>query len=390
MKLAFAGLMIVSLIGISWASGPNPGGKPAHAVIFIIDGLSYKAIERLPLKNLKALIPKGTYYEKSYNIVPAHPKTGEWARYHNSSIPNPVILAGTVLLRPDQQFVQQSFYPALVTAHAANDTDYARLNVGFNLTFMRGSDDSPIHDDQTIAWAIRFLREARPAFMKIHLQDTGNAGSASYESSDPSVAWHHNIWAKGSPYIQAALKADEYLGLFLQELKALGLEDQTVLFVTSDHGQSDQGWHPFDDRDGWVMPLLVVGPGVRAGERPGYAEQIDIVPTLCYLMGVQPPANADGRILAEALLQPPPHVPLQNKLMPELNEVLLQGDAALRRLRDEANRNPAMREKLAAVERDFYSFDRILQWHRFGTVEKLIAHDRSVLQKAAASADDTR
>jgi len=370
---------------LSMAAPVNSDARPEHAVIFIIDGLSYKAIDRLPLNNLKALIARGTYYEKSYNIMPAHPKTGEWAQYHTSSIPNPVILAGTVLLRPDQKFVQQSFFPTRITAHAANDIDYQRLNVGFNLTFMYGSDDSPVDDSQTIAWAIRFLREAKPAFMKIHLQDTGNAGSISYEGTDASVPWHHNIWAEGSPYVKAALKADEYLGRFLEELKALGLEDKTLLFVTADHGQSDRGWHPFDDRDGWAMPLVVVGPGIRAGQRLNYAEQTDIVPTLCYLMGVQPPVNADGRILAESLLAPPGNVPAEKKLLPQLNEVLLAGEAALNKLREDAQRTPALRAELAAAEQDFYGIERILQWHRFGTVEELIAHNRAVLQKMTAS-----
>src|SRR5579862_1324930 len=101
------------------AMAPSGNVKPEHATIFIIDGLSYKAVERLDLKHLKALIAAGTYYEKSYNILPADPQEGEWIQYHSSSIPNPVILAGTVMLRTDQQYVQHSFYPERMTAHAA-------------------------------------------------------------------------------------------------------------------------------------------------------------------------------------------------------------------------------------------------------------------------------
>jgi len=49
-----------------------PAAPPAeHAVILIIDGLSYKAVDRLDLKNFRKLIAAGTYYEKSYNILPA-------------------------------------------------------------------------------------------------------------------------------------------------------------------------------------------------------------------------------------------------------------------------------------------------------------------------------
>jgi len=358
--------------------------RPEHAIIFIIDGLSYKAIDRLDLRNLHNLIPAGTYYTKSYNILPADPRSGEWTKYHTSSIPNPVILAGTVMLRIDQQYVQQSFFPDRITAHAANDIAYRRLNVGFNLSYLNGSDERPVHDDQTMYWALEFLRQARPAFMKIHLQDTGNAGFASYNETNPSVPWRRNIWAEGSPYRKAAVEADKYLGKFLDELSALGLKDKTLLFVTADHGQADTGWHPFDAEDAWAMPLIVSGPGVRAGQRLDYAEQIDIVPTLCYLMGVKPPPNADGRILAEALLESPANVPPPRQTMKELDMMLRDGDALLRRLRPEAEKSPTLKTQLAQAERDFYGLDRILHWYQFGTVDKLVTHNGSVLEKLSA------
>ena len=380
------GLLFISLVPmVAWPAVPQePPHRPEHAIIFIIDGLSYKAVERLEMKNLRSLARTGTYYERSYNILPADPRSGEWTLYNSSSIPNPVILAGTVLLRIDQQYVQQSFFPDRITAHAANDIAYRRLNVGFNLSFLNGSDEHPVHDDQTIYWAIEFLRQARPAFMKIHLQDTGNSGFTSYEERDPSVPWYRNIWAEGSPYRKAALQADEYLGQFLAELSALGIRDKTLLFVTADHGQADTGWHPFDAEDAWAMPLVVVGPGVRAGQRLAYAEQTGIVPTLCYLMGVKPPRNTDGRILAEALLNPPQNVPPSRQTMKELDTVLRDGDALLRHLRQEAEKAPALKTRLAEAERDFWGLDRILHWYEFGTVDKLMAHDRSVIEKFSA------
>jgi hypothetical protein len=377
-------LLVVFLVPlVAWPGTPPPETprRPEHAIIFIIDGLSFKAVERLELKNLRNLARAGTYYEKSFNIQPADPKSGEWTKYHTSSIPNPVILAGTVLLRIDQQYVQQSFFPDRITAHAANDIAYQRLNVGFNLSFLSGSDESRVYDDQTIYWAIEFLRQARPAFMKIHLQDTGDSGSASYEEKNPAVPWRRNIWAEGSPYSKAALQADEYLGKFLEELKALGLQDKTLLFVTADHGQADTGWHPFDAEDAWAMPLVVAGPGIRAGQRLDYAEQIDIVPTLCYLMGVKPPPNADGRILAEALAEPPANVPPRRQTMKELDATLRDGEVLLNRWRRAAEQSPAAKAQLAEAEREFWGLDRILHWYQFGTVDKLIAHDRSVIEK---------
>lgn len=382
--------------------GLRAAGKAEHGVIFIIDGLSYKAVDRLKLPNLRKLISTGTYYQKSYNIAPLDPAetpeapaSKEWMKYHASSIPNPVILAGTVLLRPDQRYVQESFNPdrnsftpGRVTAHVANDVAYRRLNRGFHLGFVKGSDDNQVEDSEVIYWALEFLRKERPVFMKIHLQKTGNAGFMCRDERNPAAPWRRNIWGEGSPYIKAAMQADAYLGQFVGELDKLGLREKTLLFVTADHGQADEGSHPSNAEDGWAMPLIVTGPGIRAGQRFEYSEQIDIVPTLCHLMGVAPPANADGRILAEAMEQPPANVPPRRQQMKALNTLIRDCDALVTKLRSNQAKDPALRAKLAAVEKDYYSLYRVIEWNRFGSVDKLMAHNREVLKRLAALAGE--
>lgn len=69
-------------------------------------------------------------------------------------------------------------------------------------------------------------------------------------------------------------------------------------------GQHDSG----DDTSRRVF-MLLSGVGVRHGvviDRP--VEIIDVAPTISHLLGIRPPANATGRVLAEALL-PGPAIP---------------------------------------------------------------------------------
>jgi len=181
--------MRVSRIVAFWVAccclAPLEAERPEHAVLFIIDGLSYKAVEKLPLVNLRALIDTGVYYEKSYNVMPADPKTGEWTKYYTCSIPNPVILAGTAMLLPGQKFVQQSFYPKRITAHVANANSYRSLNVGFNLSFMI-SRKAGGTDAKAVEWALQFMKGWQPAFLRIHLQSTGSAGHVCQREKNPS------------------------------------------------------------------------------------------------------------------------------------------------------------------------------------------------------------
>jgi len=66
--------------------------------------------------------------------------------------------------------------------------------------------------------------------------------------------------------------------------------------------------------------------------------------------------------------------------------LIRDGDALLNELRAKAKSSSALKEKLAEAERDYYGLDRILHWNRFGTVDKLMAHNRAVLKKLSGLA----
>jgi hypothetical protein len=385
--------LLCCLIGLSAVLGQAQApGKPEHAILLVIDGLSYLAPERVDMKNLKALMARGAHYRESYSAPPQHPHNGEWAASFDSSIPNPILVAGTVFLRPGQKFVQSSFFPLKFTAHIANELTYKAINQDFHFTFQAGGQafhrahgGKRVDDDENMYWTLQVLRRWKPVYMRVHLQDTGAMGSQSRSPEAKGQPWYQNIWGEGSPYRQALLKADAHLGRMMDELKSLGIYDKTIIFVTGDHGQTVTGWHPPFAQDAWPMPVVLAGPGIKADQKFPYSEQIDVVPTLCYLMGVKPPENADGRIMAEALVNPPANIPPRRQDLKELSLVLAEGDARLTKLREEAKTNASLQPVLAEVERDFYDVERLLQWHKFGTVQKLVAHNRQVLAKIPAS-----
>jgi arylsulfatase A-like enzyme len=45
------------------------------------------------------------------------------------------------------------------------------------------------------------------------------------------------------------------------------------------------------------VPLLISGAAVRAGAAPRDARLVDVAPTIAALLGVRPPADAQGRVL---------------------------------------------------------------------------------------------
>jgi len=101
---------------------------------------------------------------------------------------------------------------------------------------------------------------------------------------------------------------DAEFGKLATELKRLGIYDDTILFVTSDHGE-EFGEHGATRHGKTLYQGALHIPGIlklpgsrRAGLRvKGLASNIDSAPTLLELAGVEAPKNFQGRSLADVI-----------------------------------------------------------------------------------------
>ncbi len=111
----------------------------------------------------------------------------------------------------------------------------------------------------------------------------------------------------GSPEQRAAL---QHVDAMLAQLAPAVLGRGATLVVTADHGHVAEGGHGGDEPEVTAVPLVLSGAGVREGAR-GRCSHLDVAPTLAALLGVAPPAAAEGRVLWEALegAAPPPDPP---------------------------------------------------------------------------------
>ncbi len=95
---------------------------------------------------------------------------------------------------------------------------------------------------------------------------------------------------------------DDVLGRFVAELEALGLQDETTLIVTSDHGEEffEHGKmaHTQVYPESVLVPLLVVHPEQTKGRRVSeIVETVDLAATILELAGVTDPPQTSGRSL---------------------------------------------------------------------------------------------
>ncbi|CAA6678858.1 MULTISPECIES: sulfatase [unclassified Lentimonas] len=106
-------------------------------------------------------------------------------------------------------------------------------------------------------------------------------------------------------YYASVAYIDAQVGKVLDQLDALGLDENTIIVFWGDHG-----WH-LGDHGIWCkhtnyeqatrVPLIITMPGASQQITTMPAELVDLFPTLCDLAGLPKPENLDGISLAPTI-----------------------------------------------------------------------------------------
>lgn len=99
---------------------------------------------------------------------------------------------------------------------------------------------------------------------------------------------------------------DDHIGLILAALEEQGVLDETIIIVSSDHGENQgelgvYGDHQTADQITSRIPLIVRWPGLGGRVDRGLHYNLDLPPTLAEMLGGRRPAAWDGQSYAAAL-----------------------------------------------------------------------------------------
>ncbi len=119
--------------------------------------------------------------------------------------------------------------------------------------------------------------------------------------------WKHGfddetVRKKRRSYLARVAEADALVGKVYDAMLQLGLEKDTYFVFSSDHGEmgmEHQDWSKMTMYEASVrVPLIVVGPGIKPGQRiQSLVSLIDLCPTLMGMGGLQPRDGLDGQSL---------------------------------------------------------------------------------------------
>lgn len=109
-------------------------------------------------------------------------------------------------------------------------------------------------------------------------------------------------------YYASVSYMDAQVAKVLKTLKEEGLEDNTIVVFTSDHG-----FH-LDEHEFWMkvslheesvlVPLMIKVPGGKSTTSNSFVELLDLYPTLAELAGIEPPKGIQGKSLIPLLENP--------------------------------------------------------------------------------------
>lgn len=103
---------------------------------------------------------------------------------------------------------------------------------------------------------------------------------------------------------------DEHIGDVLCALADTGLDRETIVVVVADHGEEFKdhgalGHYRTLHREVTRVPMLIALPGADRSVRfPRPVSSVDIVPTLCAVLGIDPPTGLDGEGLLRRCADP--------------------------------------------------------------------------------------
>jgi arylsulfatase K len=103
-------------------------------------------------------------------------------------------------------------------------------------------------------------------------------------------------------YYAMCAEVDAAIGLALDALDRTGLADNTVVILTSDHGEmalEHDTWYKMCMHEGAArVPMIVAGPGVQRGAVvDNLVSLIDVFPTLMDIAGLAKPGHCNGHSL---------------------------------------------------------------------------------------------
>jgi N-sulfoglucosamine sulfohydrolase len=233
-------------------------------------------------------------------IITGMYQTSIGAHHHRSHRVDGYALPAPV--RPITEYLREAgYYTVLEKNPAPGVATSAKTDFNFN-------PPKPVFDGND--WTQR--QPGQPFFAQLTIDEThrGKAWPTTVQQFQPQINPgqvvlppfypNHPVaredWAT---YLESIQLMDAYVGKIMQQLKAEGIADNTLVIFSGDNGRCHARDKQFLYEGGIHIPLIMHWPKqLPAGQVSGeLVSAIDVSATILRLAGITPPAHLDGRVM---------------------------------------------------------------------------------------------
>lgn len=270
----------------------------SHVVVIGIDGLGAQGLRAAKAPNIRSLMREGTWTMAARGVVPTV-SSPNWASMimgagpaHHGIVTNEwqvdkhdiePVCTGMAATFPTVFGLLRQQKPQAKIGIFHDWKDFARMVEPKAATVARHVKGS----GETMAAAVAWWMEQKPALLFVHLDDVDHAG-------------HGQGWM-GPEYMAEVERIDGLVGEMLEGVRKAKLAGSTAILVTADHGGTGKK-HGNNNQQEIEIPWVIAGAGIaRGGELKTLVNTYDTAATVAWLLGVKPPACWIGRAVQEAL-----------------------------------------------------------------------------------------
>lgn len=290
-------LLSVTLVGLSSAD-PVDRVKAKHVVIIGVDGMSPDGVQKASTPNLHRMMQEGSWTMHARGVLPTS-SAANWASILDGAGPEQHGVTdnnwgATQFKFPTMVTGSGAFFPSIFQLIAEQKPQWKSAAVyeweGFGALYDHRFVSFDAHGrdpDETAQIAVDYIKGEKPQFLFVHLDLVDDAGHGQ---------------GHGTPaYYQAVSKADALIGEITAALKTAGIERDTVVLVTADHGGVGKG-HGGQSLAELEIPWIASGANIRRNNPLALpVNTIDTPATVAYLFGLDIPYAWLGRPVTAAI-----------------------------------------------------------------------------------------
>lgn len=282
------------LSAILFAQYTQAQKKPQHIILIGTDGFGAYAFQQAKVPTLRALMQQGSWTLHARTVLPSS-SAPNWASMVMGAGPELHGYTTWGSKKPDlpaRVLDEYNMFPSVYSLlrkakpHSEIGVIYEWEGIGYLFPKAAVNKDQNCDGDVAVsAAATAYIKQAKPDFLFIHFHDVDSVG--------------HTVGHGTPEYYAAVERTDAHVAEVLEAIREAGMEKNTVVIFTADHGGINKG-HGSISMNEMEIPWIVKGPGIQSNhEVKSSVMTFDTAATIASLFGLTIPQVWIGKPITE-------------------------------------------------------------------------------------------